>query len=186
MFRKFFTLIGTIGIVAGFVVLIAAMGAMRPQITPQEPKVAPPTVFYTVAEPRTVTLDVIAQGEVRPQTDIIVTSQVSGRVVATGKQFVDGGAFDEGDLLVKIEDADYRLAVTVARARVAQAEEFLRREEAESDLARKDYEALGRDTDPSELTLRRSSSASAANAKLVRQPPMRSATAARHDLVTSR
>ncbi|HNS86644.1 MAG TPA: efflux RND transporter periplasmic adaptor subunit, partial [Parvularculaceae bacterium] len=41
-----------------------------------------------------------------------------------------------------------------AKARVAQAEELLRREEAESDLARKDYEALGRDTDPSELTLR--------------------------------
>lgn len=154
MFRRLFTLIGTVGILAGGVFLIAAMGALRPKIKPETPEVTPPTVFFATAEPRSVTLDVYAQGEVRPRTDITLTAEVSGRIVATGDGFVEGGAFEDGDLLVKIEDADYRLAVTSARARVAQAEESLKREEAEAVLARKDYEDLGRSADPSELTLR--------------------------------
>ena len=147
MFRKFFTLIGTIGIVVGFIALIAAMGAMRPKITPEEPKITPPTVFYTVATPQTVTLDVQAQGEVRPRTDISLTAQVAGQVVSTSDEFVNGGAFEKGDVLIKIEDASYRAAEAAVRARLA-------REEAEAALARKDYEELGREEDPTALALR--------------------------------
>lgn len=155
MIRKFITLIGTLGILFGGVALIALMGAMRPKIEPEIPEVTPPTVFYTVAEPKSVTLDVSAQGEVRPRTDITLTTQVSGRVVATGPEFVNGGAFNKGDMLVKIEDADYRFAVTSAKARVAQAEESLRMEEAEAALAKRDYEELGTSKDsPSDLALR--------------------------------
>jgi RND family efflux transporter MFP subunit len=130
------------------------MGAMRPKVKPVTPEVTPPTVFFFVTEKSPVTLDVFAQGEVKARTDITLTAQVSGRIIDTSSAFVDGGAFNEGDLLLKIEDADYRLAVTSARARVAQAEENLKREEAEAALARRDYEDLGRKGDPSELTLR--------------------------------
>ena len=154
MFRKLFTIVGTVGIIAGGVGLIMAMGALRPKITPKEVALAPPAVFYDVARSGTLTLDVVAQGEVRPRTDINLTAEVAGRIVKTSEAFVIGGAFRAGDLLVKIEDADYRAALAGAKARVAQAEELLRREEAESELARKDYEALGRDVDASELTLR--------------------------------
>lgn len=154
MFRKIITIAGTAGIFVGGFALIGLMGAMRPKIKPEEAKIAPPAVFFLVAEPRPVTLDVTAQGEVKPRTDINLTAEVSGRIVKTSDAFVIGGAFNLGDLLVKIEDSDYQAAVAGAKARVAQAEELLWREEAESELALKDYEALGRDKDPSELTLR--------------------------------
>ena len=154
MLRKFFTLIGTVGIVVVGVAFIGFMGSMRKPLERQAPQISPPTVFYSVAEPKAVTLDVAAQGEVRPRTDITLTAEVSGRIVSTSAAFVDGGSFEKGDLLLKIEDADYRVAVTSARARVAQAEEALRREEAESDLARKDFEDLDREGDASDLTLR--------------------------------
>jgi RND family efflux transporter MFP subunit len=154
MIRKLVTIVGTVGILAGGVALIGAMGALRPKITPKDVALTPPAVFYAVAKTRPVTLDVVTQGEVRPRTDINLTAEVAGRIVMTSDAFVAGGAFKLGDLLVKIEDAAYRAAVAGSRARVAQAEESLRREEAESDLARKDYEALGRAQDPSELTLR--------------------------------
>ncbi len=154
MIRKFFTIIGTIGIFVGGVVLIAIMGAARPKPERQTPEITPPTVFFSTVEPQLVTLKVNAQGEVRPQTDITLTSQVSGKIVRTSDLFVDGGAFEKGDLLIKIEDADFRAAVASAKARVAQAEETLRREEAESELARQDYEDLGRDVEANPLTLR--------------------------------
>ncbi len=147
MFRKLFTLIGTVGILFGGIVLIGMMGAMRPKIEPKEPVITPPTVFYTVAESSSVTLDVAAQGEVRPRTDINLTAQVAGQVVSTSNAFVNGGAFEEGDILIKIEDAPYRATAAAARARLAQ-------EEAEAALARKDYEDLGRDEDPTALALR--------------------------------
>ncbi|MBL4620444.1 MAG: efflux RND transporter periplasmic adaptor subunit [Marinicaulis sp.] len=154
MFRKFFTLIGTVGIVVGGVALIMLMGSLRPDIEPSQPDIVPPTVFYQIAQPQSVTLDVSAQGEVRPRTDISLTAQVAGRVIKTSDKFVNGGAFEKDDLLIKIEDADYRASTAAAKARVAQALEGLRREEAEAALARRDYVDLGRDEVASELTLR--------------------------------
>ena len=147
MFRKLFTIIGTVGIIVGFVALISVMGAMRPKPERQTPEIAPPSVFYTVAQSQSVTLDVAAQGEVRPRTDISLTAQVSGQVVSVSDAFVNGGAFEKGDMLVKIEDAPYRATEAAAGARLAQ-------EEAEAQLARRDYEELGLDQDPTDLTLR--------------------------------
>ena len=147
MFRKFATLIGTVGILAGGIILIQIMGSMRPEIEATTPELIAPVVFYQNAEQSAVTLDVSTQGEVRPRTDISLTAQVSGRVVSTSGEFVNGGAFDEGDTLIKIEDAPYRAAAAAARARLAQ-------EEAESNLAREDYEELGLNADPTALALR--------------------------------
>ncbi len=154
MIRKFFTIIVSVGILFGGGAFIAFMGAMRPAIETQAPEITPPTVFFQVANVQPVTLDVSTQGEVRPRTDINLTAQVSGRIERTSPAFVDGGAFEEGELLIKIEDADYRLQVTSAGARVAQAREILSREEAESTLARQDFEELGVGSNPSDLTLR--------------------------------
>lgn len=155
MLRKFFTLFGTLGGIAIIIGLIIFMGSLRPNLERQEAEIAPATVFYTVAEEQSVTLDVTAQGEVRPRTDINLTAQVSGRVVSTSDNFVNGGAFDKGDILIKIEDADYRAAAAGARARLAQAEQALRMEEAEAALARRDFEELGMGEEPSDLTLRK-------------------------------
>lgn len=158
MLRKFLTIFLSIsiplGVIAGGFALITLMGALRPKIKAEEPVITPPTVFYTDAREQSVTLDVYAQGEVRPRTDIMLTPQISGKIVRTSSKFVNGGAFEKGDLLIKIEDADYRYAVTSAQALVAQAEEALRREEAESALAKRDWEELGEKGDPSDLTLR--------------------------------
>lgn len=154
MIRKFFTLFGTVGIIVGGVLLISLLGQMRPELEREAPEIAPPTVFYQVAQSQSVTLDVTAQGEVRPRTDINLTAQVSGRVVETSDEFVNGGAFEKDDLLIKIEDADYRAAAASSKARLAQAEQALRLEEAEAALARQDYEDLGSNEPASELTLR--------------------------------
>jgi RND family efflux transporter MFP subunit len=67
--------------------------------------------------------------------------------------FVDGGAFREGEVMARVDAADYQLAVVRARAQVAQSQEALVREEAESELARQDWQALGRG-DPPPLAVR--------------------------------
>jgi multidrug efflux pump subunit AcrA (membrane-fusion protein) len=115
--RKFITIIGTAGIFVGGAALIALMGSLRPKIEPKEVTLAPPAVFYAVVEPRPVTLNVYAQGEVRPRTDINLTAEVAGRIIRTADAFVAGGAFRKGELLVKIEDADYRVCCGARKPR---------------------------------------------------------------------
>lgn len=176
MLRKLFTIVGTVGIFAGGIAFVMLMGSLRPKIEPKEISLAPPAVFFTVARTQSVTLDVVAQGEVKPRTDINLTAEVAGRIVNTTEKFVVGGSFKPGDLLIKIEDSNYRAAVAGARARVAQAEEFLRREEAESDLAKRDFEALGRDGSASDLTLRMPQMAQARAAFLAAQADLTSAS----------
>jgi RND family efflux transporter MFP subunit len=114
----------------------------------------PVAVQFAVAEARTASITINAQGQARPRYESALAAQVAGRIVWVSPSFVEGGAFREGDALARIDPADYELAVVRARAQVAQAEEALAREEAESELARQDWAVLGRGENPSPLAVR--------------------------------
>lgn len=147
-------LIGTpLFIILGFIALFVVIFASRP--TPEEASTVarPAAVFFATAEPAPVQLSVRTQGEVRPVTEIDLTAQVSGRIAYVNPAFVEGGFFEAGEVIVQLEDADYRLAVTRAEAQVAQMRQVLVREEAEADLAREEWAALG-EGEASALTLR--------------------------------
>ena len=147
----------SIALIVGVIVLIGA-AVMGLAVTAEQPEraevVARPTaVFVTEAQPTPVQLSVRTQGEVTPLTEIDLVAQVSGRVTYVNPNFVNGGFFEAGETLIQLEDADYRLAVTRASALVAQRRQQLIREEAEADLAREEWEALG-EGEASALTLR--------------------------------
>ena len=84
---------------------------------------------------------------------ISLLPQVSGRIVYVNPNFIEGGFFEAGETLIRIDDADYLLAVTRAQAQVAQAQQSLVREQAEADLAAAEWEQLG-EGQASSLTLR--------------------------------
>jgi RND family efflux transporter MFP subunit len=88
-------------------------------------------------------ITVEAQGEVRPRREIVVAPQISGRIAYVSPDFIDGGFIKQGQLLVRVEAADYELAVVRARSGVASAEQGLTREIAEAELAQQDIEDLG-------------------------------------------
>lgn len=90
-----------------------------------------------------LTLTVETQGEVKPRREIIVSPQISGRVSYVSPDFIDGGFIKKGQLLVRVEAADYELAVVRAQSSVATAEQNLAREIAEAELAVQDIEDLG-------------------------------------------
>ena len=91
-----------------------------------------------------VQLKVKTQGETRPRTEIDLVPEVGGKIVYVSKNFIEGGIITKGETLLRIEDADYKVAVIRAQASVAQAEQVLVREEAEGEIAKRDYEELGR------------------------------------------
>jgi len=101
-----------------------------------------------------ITLTVKAQGEVQPRTEISLAPQVSGQITYMSPKFIEGGKFKKGDLLVRIDPAEFELRVVQARALVTRAGNVVTREKSESDIARQDWEELGSTGKPSALTLR--------------------------------
>jgi RND family efflux transporter MFP subunit len=134
----------------------------------------PVAVQVTPAQARTMTIAVTAQGEARPRVQSALAAQVAGRIVWISPSYVEGGAFRAGETLVRIDSADYRLAVTRAQAQVAQAQEALQREEAEGELARQDWAELGQG-EPSPLVLREPQLAQARAALAAARAQLRSA-----------
>ena len=80
-------------------------------------------------------IEVKAQGEVRPKREIVVAPQISGRISYVSPDFIDGGFIKQGQLLVKVEAADYELAVVRAQSSVASAQQALARETAKVSAA---------------------------------------------------
>lgn len=106
-------------------------------------------VFAQQVERRDFDLVISAQGEVRPQIEINVTPQVGGQISFVSRSFVDGGYIPKGQIIARIDQADYELAVVRAKSGVAAAMQRLAREQAEAELAIRDIQDLGlSDTSP--------------------------------------
>ena len=95
----------------------------------------------------TVTIDdspiiIEGYGTVRPEHAIPLVPQVSGKVVWVSENFVDGGFLKKGDVILKIEQNDYRFAVKRADARLAQNRVALKKVEKQAQTASKNWEAV--------------------------------------------
>ncbi|MBB34487.1 MAG: efflux transporter periplasmic adaptor subunit [Hirschia sp.] len=132
---------------------IAVMGALKPK--PEERNEAPKALAVFVAEAvrEDVQLSITAQGEVAPRNQANLAPQVSGRVNYVADNLVNGGFVKKGQLLMRLEDADYKLSVVRAESTVASARQALVQTEAEADLALRELQDLGID-DASPLALK--------------------------------
>jgi len=79
---------------------------------------------------------------------------VAGIVRALSPNLVTGGHFAAGELLLEIDDRDYRIALSQAEASFAQASASLQEEQARSKQALADWQSLGRQGKPTGLTAR--------------------------------
>lgn len=123
-----------------------------------EPNVVAPErpitgVEVITVQPKTIQLTVSSQGTLLPAVETDLTAEVSGRIVQVADHFRAGNSFRQGDILIRIDPADYKAAVTARAAELANAELTLAQEQALTEQAAADWEALG-DGDASPLTLR--------------------------------
>lgn len=129
--------------IAPIVVLVLGAGGYAllhwakpaPEEKTEDPR--PVSVFVEPVEQADVDLLVSTSGEVRASTVVDVVAQVAGRVVSVSPEFVEGGMVEPGIPLITIEDTDYRLALSQARVRVAEAERGVQQALADADVARK-------------------------------------------------
>lgn len=125
----------------------------RKEVRPKEITVQPPLVRSQVVRSKDMRIDVHTEGTVAPRTEISLVAEVAGRVMKVSESLAAGGFFGEGEVLVQLDDRDYRVAITQAQVRVAQAKVVLSREEAEARIAAREWKELGKG-EPSPLTLR--------------------------------
>src|SRR6056297_2880364 len=140
-------------------VLIAAIVVARYIIAqrPEAPQFQPPQVPVSIeairVEPEDYQVFVRSEGTVEPRTESTLIPQVSGKIVEISPTFREGGFFEEGDVLVKLDPRDYELAIASTEAQVAQAQSALEQELAQAEVVADDWRMLGREAP--ELGLRK-------------------------------
>ncbi|MEZ4483892.1 MAG: efflux RND transporter periplasmic adaptor subunit [Syntrophotaleaceae bacterium] len=135
-------------IVLPFLVLLVGGALMAVLISSRQAPVkdvkefAGAVVETVTVQRREHTVTVAATGTVQARQQTEIVAQVSGRVSFLADDFIAGGMFKKGDILFRLEDIDYRLAVQRAEADLAAAELELARVKGQARVARDEWQRL--------------------------------------------
>jgi len=154
--RKFFKYILPLGLVVISIVLVVAMVAIAKGKRPDRKDTARIAIRVDAisAEKASLNFTVFSQGTVKPRTQTTLVAEVAGQIVSVSSNFIPGGFFRSGEILLQIDPSDYATAVLRSQANLAARKAQLADQKARSDQARKDWTNLGREGKPSDLTLR--------------------------------
>lgn len=94
-------------------------------------------------------------GTVRPQTQSALVAQVGGQVVWINPQFRDGGFFNAGDELLRLDARDHEANVKIAEAGLLDAQRLYEEERALGLRALDEWRELGYESEPNDLVLRK-------------------------------
>ncbi len=117
-------------------------------------KAAQMTVAIQVLTPQPYQVMVESFGTVKPRTQSMLFAQVSGQINQVSAQFRDGGFFEQGDILIQLDDRDHQAEVKIAQASLLSAKQNLLEEKARANQAQADWQRLGNGKNASALVLR--------------------------------
>ena len=131
-------------IILAFSIIIAGvLIKSRPVAVPKENKEDIPYVKTMMILPTTVKASISSQGIVQPESELTLLSELNSRVEWLSTKMEAGSSFKEGDTLIVLDKRDYELALITAESEVLNAEVNLEREQAESELAKKEWKRVG-------------------------------------------
>ena len=122
--RKILVIAVPVLIILGFIVVTSVFIALNKKPEEKKQNFNTLAVIADYAKLEDVQLTVNTQGEARPQIEIDLVPEVGGKIVYVSPNFIEGGLFKKGETLLRIEDADFKVAVIRAEAGVAQAQSF--------------------------------------------------------------
>ncbi len=140
----------------GALIAIAMLIRMNPPDTQQrEPFAGPQMVVETMpVETGNYQVRLQSYGTVQPRTRSILVAQVGGQIISVNENVRNGGFFENGDVLARIDPRDYEADVRISEASLADARQALAEAEARTNQAREDWERLGNSGDAPDLVLR--------------------------------
>ena len=117
-----------------------------PKAQKRAPVKAVHVVEVQVVQPEDHRIMVPAMGTVVPAREVVLKAQVSGKVLSLHPEFIEGGYIKENAEILKIDPVDYQLTLTLAEAKVKDAESALELAEEETNAAREEWRLLNENT----------------------------------------
>jgi len=131
-------------VIGGAFVIAGLMSLLKPDSLELESPDRVVAVTTEIISSDQIRLEVKSQGTVLPRTRTTLISEVSGAVMEVAPEFVVGGAFAKGDVLIKLDPTDYKVAKQRADAQLISARAQLLSEQARSAQAKKEWQMTGR------------------------------------------
>ena len=119
MIRHFIIPVFILGI---FLFLAATLMATAPVLEPSSIEKIATTVRVVKIQPKSVQLKVNSQGSVMPSTESQLIPEVSGKVSWMSPNLVAGGYFNDQEILIRVDDTDYKTKLDRAQANLTRAE----------------------------------------------------------------
>ncbi len=154
MAAKVIKVLVPVAIITVSVILAIGMGKMR---KPPEKKDEQRQGILVSAGPiqtQDLVYRIQSQGTVTAKLETSLSSEVNGRIVEVSANFIEGGFFNAGDLLIRVEQSDYLTNVKSAEAALANARASLEEEKARGRVAESEWRSFTEGTAP-ELGLRK-------------------------------
>lgn len=95
-----------------------------------------------VVQPGDVTIEIVASGTVEPHTETLLVAEVAGRIVEVSPNFLNGGFFRKGEVLLHIDPRNHRAELKYAEASLVRARTQYAQEKSLSKYERSDYKKL--------------------------------------------
>jgi len=154
--RKFFKYILPLALIGISIVAVMIMVSIAKGKQPERKDTTNQAIRVDAipAQITSLNFSVFSQGSVQPRTETTLVAEVAGQIVSVSSNFISGGFFREGEVLLQIDPSDYQTGLLRAQATLAARKAQLSEQQARSDQALKDWTNLGRKGEPSDLTLR--------------------------------
>ena len=127
-------------IVIGAIVIALILNQLKPEPTKAPLPEAALAVNTEIVFSTDVVLDVESQGTVKARTQTQLVSEVTGVVLEVSDQYVVGGVFDAGDILMRLDPTDYEVTLQRAQAQLISRQALLELEKARAAQASKEWE----------------------------------------------
>ncbi len=131
------------------------MTKSRPQVVKKKRPVKAPVVRIVTATSGSVPVTVLGEGTVKPLRETTLAAQVSGRVVHMADHFAAGEACKEDEVILRIDPTDYKLALSLSRAKLKEAETALFKAKEEAAAALEEWSRLGKGKNPPPLVAKK-------------------------------
>lgn len=143
------TVIPLVVIAAGFIVH-SMLVAAAPKTEKKQVSEQGVLVEVVSVAPRDEQVRIFARGAVIPARQVVVSPEVSGRVVWQSPELVPGGRVKKGQALIRVDARDFTLAADQRKASVEAAELELRLEQNRREVAAREWQVIGEESFESE------------------------------------
>lgn len=157
--RSIFKLIIVVFIIGLGGVIAWRLVSTKPKAAHKPISVGAPLVEIMTVSPVYQQVEISAMGTVAPSRKMDVVPQVAGQIVEVNPKLIPGGRFRTGEILFRIDDRDYKIAVNQRKSEVTRALVELKQEKGRQAIARQEWKLLSKEIETTpegeELALRK-------------------------------